>query len=457
MDSVANNTRFDDHQKHIIKKFHQTHGICHLLRQSGASKARGIPVARTFLFLFSIVFTGKSLFRTLKERSGNSEVLRKDVVYRFLQSPKIDWIGFLTTLSAKIITQFVPLTDSHRRNVFIIDDSIYERSRSKKVELLAKVYDHAKHIYGYGYRMLTLGWSDGNSFIPVNFCLMSSADRTKQLSPERVQSSQPARQRRILAQQKAPDTALAMLQSAKQAGIQATHVLFDSWFSFPAMILQVFQMGYHTVAMVKKSKKVYYEFNGKRQSVKDIFRQCRKRRGRSRYLLSVEVGLTRQSGSCLPTRLVFVRNRNNRKDYLVLLCTDMTMNEDEIIQIYGKRWAIEVFFKVTKSYLRLVKGCSSLSYDAVTAHTSIVFVQYMMLAEHQRLYTDQRSIGDLFYEAIDELSDLAYEEAFILIITAIFHAVSQSFALSEHDRERMVHAFIATMPPALSKRLKLLA
>ena len=340
MDSVANNPHFGDHQKHIIKKFHQTHGIGHLLRQSGASKARGIPVARTFLFIFSIVFTGKSLFRTLKEHSGDPEVLRKDVIYRFLQTPKIDWMGFLTTLSAKIITRMIPLTDSNRCNVFIIDDSIYDRSRSKKVELLAKVYDHAKHIYGYGYRMLTLGWSDGTSFIPINFCLMSSADRTKQLISERVHTSQAARKRRALAQQKAPDTAIAMLQSAKQAGIQATHVLFDSWFSFPAMILQVAQMGYHTVAMVKKSKKVYYEFNGKRQSVKDIYRQCKKRRGRSRYLLSVEVGLTRQSGSSLPARLVFVRNRKNRKEYLVLLCTDMTMDEDEIIQTYGKRWAI---------------------------------------------------------------------------------------------------------------------
>ena len=109
---------------------------------------------------------------------------------------------------------------------------------------------------------------------------------------------------------------------------------------------------------------------------------------------------------------------------------------------------------MAKSYLRLVKGCSSLSYDAITAHTSVVFVQYMMLAEHQRLYTDQRSIGDLFYAAIDELKDLAYEEAFILIITAVFHAVSESFELSEHERKRMVDTFIATMPPALSKRLK---
>jgi hypothetical protein len=54
------------------------------------------------------------------------------------------------------------LTDDNRVNVFIVDETVYERKRSKKVELLAKVYDHAKDIHTYGFRLLTLGWSDGN-------------------------------------------------------------------------------------------------------------------------------------------------------------------------------------------------------------------------------------------------------------------------------------------------------
>ena len=39
----------------------------------------------------------------------------------------------------------VPLDSEDRVNVLIIDDSMFERNSSKKVELLAKVYDHAKH------------------------------------------------------------------------------------------------------------------------------------------------------------------------------------------------------------------------------------------------------------------------------------------------------------------------
>lgn len=43
-----------------------------------------------------------------------------------------------------------PLTSKDRRNAFIVDDSIYERRGSAKVELLAKVYDHAGHRYKIG-------------------------------------------------------------------------------------------------------------------------------------------------------------------------------------------------------------------------------------------------------------------------------------------------------------------
>jgi hypothetical protein len=123
-------------------------------------------------------------------------------------------------------------------------------------------------------------------------------------------------------------------------GISATQVLFDSWFACPAMILRVYSLGYHTVAMVKRIKTYHYEFNGTMQSVKEIFNQCKKRRGRSRYLLSVTITICGKQGERLPARLVYVRNRNKRNEYLVLLSTDIEMDEDENIQIYGKRWAI---------------------------------------------------------------------------------------------------------------------
>ena len=90
-----------------------------------------------------------------------------------------------------------------------------------------------------------------------------------------------------------------------------------------------------------------------------------------------------------PAKLVFVRNRNKKKDYLAIISADITLDEDEIIRVYGKRWDIEVFFKICKSYLQLTKECRSLSYDAMTAHVAVVFVRYMMLAVENRSSSDK--------------------------------------------------------------------
>ena len=77
----------------------------------------------------------------------------------------------------RFFTRFHIFSALKAANVLIIDDSMFERNRSKKVELLAKVYDHAKHKYRFGFRMLTLGWSDGSTFLPVNSILLSTESK----------------------------------------------------------------------------------------------------------------------------------------------------------------------------------------------------------------------------------------------------------------------------------------
>ncbi|RYL92731.1 hypothetical protein EWI07_08675 [Sporolactobacillus sp. THM7-4] len=88
-------------------------------------------------------------------------------------------------------------------------------------------------------------------------------------------------------QRGATDVTRELMASTLREGIRASYVLFDSWFSSPKMFHQLNERGLHTVAMVKRSKKVYYRFNGRMMDVRTIFKTEKKRRGRSRYLFSV--------------------------------------------------------------------------------------------------------------------------------------------------------------------------
>ena len=128
----------------------------------------------------------------------------KNTVYRFLNNTKTNWLRFTTILSARIINSFMkPLTSDTRKDVFIIDDS-----------------------------------------------------------------------------------------------------LFDSWFSSPKSITAIKQEEkLDVIAMVKKSSKVKYGYQGKMLNIKEIYRKNRKRRGRSRYLLSIEVTIGTEA---IPANHIFI-------------------------------------------------------------------------------------------------------------------------------------------------------
>lgn len=82
---------------------------------------------------------------------------------------------FLLLLAAKVTSVFDHLTRPERVKVFILDDSVIKRNRSKHVELLARGYDHVEHKFQKGFTLLALGWSDGYSFIPVGINMLFSA------------------------------------------------------------------------------------------------------------------------------------------------------------------------------------------------------------------------------------------------------------------------------------------
>ena len=151
-----------------------------------------------------------------------------------------------------------PLTDENRRDVFIIDDSLFDRSRSRKTEFLAKVFDHCSMKFKSGYHMLTLGWSDANSFVPVNHCLLSAADDKNLLcEATNFDGRSLAGKRRKQSRRKATEVMIDLVKTTQLSGVSAKYVLFDSWFSSPKTITALkTDCGLDTIAMIKKSSKI---------------------------------------------------------------------------------------------------------------------------------------------------------------------------------------------------------
>ena len=157
---------------------------------------------------------------------------------------------------------------------------------------------------------------------------------------------------------------------------------------------------------------IHYVFNGKKMDLMAIYRQLKKRRGRAKILTSTVVAL--KDGR--HAKLVFARD-NRKKDWLALLSTDTELSEEDIVRIYGKRWDIEVFFKMAKQHLKLAKEIQSRDFDALIAHTSIVFMRYMFVIYQCRLETDHRTFGELFYRCCSEVDDISFIEALYRVLS----------------------------------------
>ena len=436
-----------------IRTFFERFHISSILKSSNVRKIKGVAPSHILMYAFSLVFRNRSMYMDMLLGS-NSADFAKDTYYRFMKSIHTNWNRFTARLAATIATDvIVPATSDDRVNALIVDDSIFSRTCSKKVEMLAKIFDHAKKSYLYGFRMLTLGWTDGTTFLPVNHVLLSSTSSSQMNSLNPIDRRSNGYKRRQMALMKGTDAMIELIKEAKNAALPADYVLFDSWFTSPKTLIAIEKLGYDVIAMVKRSSKMTFIYRGQALSLKDIYKMNRKRRGRSKYLLSVVVE-AEKDGHRIPVKVVYVRNHSNKKDYLCLVSTNISLDEEEIIRIYSKRWKIEVFFKVCKSYLKLAKECRSLSYDAITAHTAVVFARYMMLAVENRESEDPRTLGELFTYYIDEIADITFVKAFQLIMELFSKMMTEKFELNEEEISSMIDSFISALTPSMQRQLR---
>ena len=353
-----------------------------LLRKSNISKSCGVSAYEIFQFLLLLVFQGKNLFRFLNSKRKDQAV-SKNTYYRFLNEVSFNWKKFILLLAAKVTTAFSSLTRPERVKVLILDDSVITRNRSKAVELLARVYDHVTHKYQKGFTMLTLGWSDGYSFVPVGFNMLSSAKQTNRYQEisdkiDHRTNGYKARKESLLSK---PEAAILLIRRALRAGIQADYVLMDTWFTTEPMLTRILACGIDVIGMVKQLKQ-------------NIFGS---------------VVVTTKTG--IPVKIVVVRNRNKKSECLYLLSTDCSLCDAEIVRIYGNRWSIECFFKASKSLLKLGTEFQSRSYDAIVSHTAIVFTRYTVLEWIRRNTNDPKTYGELFFMFCEDIQDMELTDA----------------------------------------------
>ncbi|MBO2946250.1 transposase, partial [Paenibacillus sp. F411] len=233
-----------------------------------------------------------------------------------------------------------------------------------------------------------------------------------------------------------------MIDRALSTGMQASYVLMDSWFTHAPLIQSMIDRGLDVIGMVKADKKRYL-VEGRRLTLQELYYKAALVQGNIKGILRC-IGTQLSPG--IPVTMVFVRHRSNKKEWLAILCTDLSLSEEEIIRIYGIRWDIEVFFKYAKSLLRLQKEFQGRTYDLLISHTTIVFSRYILLAWQHRQGTDNRTLGGLFHLLCDEVSQLDWAVALQQLIQILEDVAKKANKKMTKLIQTQLQQWIADLP-----------
>ena len=369
-----------------------------LLKRSGITKNKGYATI-SLMFLFVLLpFLKRTLTDFWSSRCLENQIdAQKDTFYRFINHERFNWRKLIYFLALKVIahSEDTPL----KEKVLIADDSIAAKT-GKDIELVSYHYDHkvGRSILGNCY--LQLGYHNGINFYPIDVALVSSSNRPNNRL-RAIDKRTCGWKRRKEALDKKTTALLQMVDRAWHAGIDASFVLFDSWFAHDAIISSICASGYGVICRLKRSR-AKYGYQGQKYTLKQLWQQVAK--NKTCWLSQHHV-----KGVCLnvtlpktgDVRLLFVSD--GHKEWQALLCTDLEMEASQILCYYARRWSIEVFFKDAKQMLYMAKEQSN-TFDALIACHSLVMIRYLLLVYILGKRRLTGAVGPLFREMADDQS-----------------------------------------------------
>jgi hypothetical protein len=369
-----------------------------LLKRSGITKNKGYATI-SLMFLFVLLpFLKRKLTDFWSSHCLENQLdAQKDTYYRFINHERFNWRKLVYFLALKVIahSDATPL----KEKVLIADDSISAKT-GKDIELVSYHYDHkvGRSILGNCY--LQLGYHNGINFYPLDAALISSSNRAN-TRLRAIDKRTCGWQRRKEALKKKTDALLQLVNRAQQVGIDASFVLFDSWFAHDKIISSICSTGYGVICRLKKSR-VKYGYQGQQYTLKQLWQQVAKKK--TQWLSQHSV-----KGFCLnvtlpkagQVRLLFVSD--SCKQWQAMLCTDLEMDPSQILCYYARRWSIEMFFRDAKQMLYMAKEQSN-TFDALIACHSLVMIRYLLLVYILGKRRLTGALGPLFRQLADDQS-----------------------------------------------------
>jgi len=385
-------------------------------------KTKGFGVADSLLILCLLRLSNLSVWAMYRSGINTLNEGGKDVYYRMKNNSMLDWRKLLLAAAKRsnaLTSKACSDSENTLTKCFILDDTTIEKT-GYKIESIGKVHDHVSQRMVLGFKMLTLGYWNGKSFMGMDFSLHREKGkqaakpyglRPKQIKEQyrKVRPANSAQSKRVNELDISKiDSAINMLKRAVKNGFNASYVLTDSWFMSEKLILEILGIksgAMHLLGMCKIDKRQYL-YEGKLYTAQELLKKGKKRTKRARRFKAHYIDyVVEYKGTKVK---LFLSHYSATGSWNLLLTTDLGLNYTKAIEIYQIRWTIEVFFKEIKQYLGLGKTQSN-DFDAHIADITLIMVTHIVLSIQKR-FASYETMGALFHENQKQLLELTLWE-----------------------------------------------
>lgn len=382
-------------------------------KREGAS-----PYLVVLHFVYMLVMNKK--ISTFINQSNDS--LKKDTYYRLLQNSSYNWRKLLSLTNLKILKLLHKVQDSLSVKVLIIDDTV-EGKTGKYVEgSRDALWSNKEKRNIRGINVVSLNYSDGYSNFMLDFAIsMGKYARVKfEEFTQEVDVRTTAYKRRLEIMDGKSQIAIDMLTRALKSGVYADYLLVDSWYSKPVFLSEMNKLGLKVISRIANNNKIW-NFTAKEKTLNAIYEKFKKLKtekagtyGKKIKFKYFSVIVEHKNAGRI--KIVFIKTKEK---LIPIASTDTEINDEEIIEIYKRRWDIEQGYKELREHFGFGKEENRI-YEALIARITLSFFSYNIVSYINRMSNEPKTIGGLFKDLECELHTLSIAmQAFIEIMDKI--------------------------------------
>jgi hypothetical protein len=393
-------------------------------------KREGVaPYLIVLHFVYMLVMNKK--IATFMSQSNDS--LKKDTYYRLLQNSNYNWRELLSLTSMKILKLLHKVQDPKAVKVFIIDDTV-EGKTGKYVEgSRDALWSNKEKRLIRGINVVSLNYSDGYSNFMLDFTIaMGNYARVKfEEFTQELDFRTMAYKRRLEIMDGKSKIAIDMAKRAVKSGIYADYLLVDSWYSKPVFIKEMNTLGLSVISRIANNNKIW-NFTDKEKTLNAIYEKHKKlkKAKAGQYGKKIKFkyfSVTVEHKSAGKIKIVFIKTTDN---LIPIASTDLEINDvsteyvnrshdEEIIDIYKRRWDIEQGYKELREHFGFGKEENRI-YEALIARMTLSFFAYNIVSYINRISHEPKTLGGLFKDLECELYTLSIAmQAFIEIMEKV--------------------------------------